>query len=376
MLEFPCMVYVLAALHCLVPFDQRNWLKRGVGFALFGALALWSKQHALFLGLVPFVLAAITRQWRALFSRQLWIPAAILGASAIGLSLLTLPFKATGVNQLVDNTVDVTWFEAVVAHNFGFYLLGSPSIFGPALLTLMVAAIVAWPVFLRGRNPGLELFVSWGACAFFLLLILGPYDLRYLFFVYPAVLVIAFATLERASERLLPERAAWVPIAAVIGWVVVAGLQVPASFLTGPDQVASIIVHGKPERVLYCGNTDGHFIFAVRTRDSQANTVVLSGEKLLAESAFSANRLEQLAKEYGIDDVVVEHTARMQPCNDLDLSQLPTMEMKQQVTMTSSLSRFDGGTLTVFHFTGPREEDGAPLRMKVPKLKGSVAVTF
>jgi hypothetical protein len=86
--------------------------------------------------------------------------------------------------------------------------------------------------------------------------------------------------------------------------------------------------------------------------------------------------LEQLASEYGIDDVVVEHTTRNQPCNALELGQLPSMEMKEQLTMTSSRARFNGGTLTVFHFIGPRQEDGAPLKMKVPKLQGSVAVTF
>jgi len=86
--------------------------------------------------------------------------------------------------------------------------------------------------------------------------------------------------------------------------------------------------------------------------------------------------LERLAEEYGIDDVVVEHTARNQPCNALDPGQLSTMSMERQVSMTSSLPRFDGGTLDIFRFTGSRAEDGAPLKMKVQKLKSSVDVTF
>jgi len=386
MLEFPCLVFLLAALHCLVPLDLvpldpgndgRAWLKRGLGFALFGAAALWSKQHALFLGMVPFALVALRRQWRSLVSLRLWVPPIILGLSAIGLTLLTLPFKATGVTQLVDSTVDISWFQAVVVHNFRFYLNGSPAIFGTVLLTLMVASILAWPLFLRGRNPGLELFVAWAACAFFLLLILGPYDLRYLFFVYPALLVIAYASLERVSERFLPKRLAWMPIAAAVAACTIAGLQVPAVFLTGPSEAASIVVTGKPERVLYCGSTDGNFIFAVRARDAHANTIVLSGEKLLSETKFSAESLEQLAEQHGIDQVVVEHTDRKQPCSALDPGQLPTMKMEQQIRMTSSLPRFDGGTLTVYRFVGLRQEDAAPpLKMKVPKLKGSVNVTF
>jgi hypothetical protein len=133
MLEFPCLVFLLAALQCLVPLDPGNdgraWLKRGLGFALFGAAALWSKQHALFLGMVPFALVALRRQWRSLVSLRLWVPPIIFGLSAIGLTLLTLPFKATGVTQLVDNTVDISWFQAVVVHNFRFYVNGSPGDF-------------------------------------------------------------------------------------------------------------------------------------------------------------------------------------------------------------------------------------------------------
>jgi hypothetical protein len=65
------------------------------------------------------------------------------------------------------------------------------------------------------------------------------------------------------------------------------------------------------------------------------------------------------------------------PCSALDPGQLPTMKMEQQIRMTSSLPRFDGGTLTVYRFVGLRQEDAAPpLKMKVPKLKGSVNVTF
>jgi len=376
MLEFPCMMFLLGALHCLIPFDERRWFRKAIGFALLSSAALWSKQHALFLGMIPFVLVILQRQWPLLASLRLWIPAMIFGAAAALLAALSLPFGSTGVSQLVDD-VDVSWFKAVPWHNLLFYVGNLPRSVGWVPVGLLVATLLLWSLRRFRRDPRHDLYIAWAVSSFFLLLILGPYEDRYLFFVYPPLLVIAYSVIESASGRLLTERFAFIPGLTVALICAAMGIQVPGSYLTGPSEAAAALVDATPHRILYCGNADGNFIFAVRALDKGVKTVVLSGEKLLWESKYSAKTLEELATRYRIDRVVTEHTPRRQLCNELDPSSLSTMEKKKEIPMTSSLARFDGGKLTIYHFNGIQQDSNEQtLKMEVPKIGSSVDIKF
>ncbi len=63
MLEFPALAFALGALFCLRDLEKGYPWSRAYPFALLAASAVWTKQHTVFLGLVPFVLVLLQRNW-------------------------------------------------------------------------------------------------------------------------------------------------------------------------------------------------------------------------------------------------------------------------------------------------------------------------
>ena len=61
MLEFPALAFTLGALYCLRDLDKGYPWSRAYPFALLTAAAVWTKQHAVFLGLVPFIIILLQR---------------------------------------------------------------------------------------------------------------------------------------------------------------------------------------------------------------------------------------------------------------------------------------------------------------------------
>jgi 4-amino-4-deoxy-L-arabinose transferase-like glycosyltransferase len=374
MLEYPSMVFCLAALHCLSWTRENSGWRKGLGFALLGAAAFWSKQHSVFLAFVPFVYLALRHEWRGLSRFRLWWPVGLLGVAIVALARLSARFRGTGVKQVVDG-FDSTWFQEVFLHNTVFYVTAFAGSIGIVSFLLLGVALIAWLAALWKSNPQFELFGAWALSAFAMLLALGLYDVRYTFYVYPPLLAMAYATVKRASAKILTKQTAWVPVGLFMGASAVAGLQVPAPRLTGISEAASAIVTERPQRILYCGSADGNFVFAVRSLQPSLDTVIFSGEKLLEPSSFSVDALDTLVRDRKIEYVVVEHTPRPQMCNALNAGKLGSLQLEKKIPMTSSLRRFDGGTISIYRFAGTfAPSDTPPLNMEVPRVGLSVEV--
>ena len=79
MLEFPAMVFTLAALYCLRDMSSSFPMRRAIFFAIFAAMAVWTKQHAVFLGAVPFLDVLATRRWRRFREAPFWVGSILFG---------------------------------------------------------------------------------------------------------------------------------------------------------------------------------------------------------------------------------------------------------------------------------------------------------
>ena len=66
MLEFPSLAFALGALYCLPNMETGYPAWRAIPFALLAGTAVWTKQHTVFLGLVPFLLIVLRGNWRML----------------------------------------------------------------------------------------------------------------------------------------------------------------------------------------------------------------------------------------------------------------------------------------------------------------------
>jgi hypothetical protein len=373
MLEFPSMVFTLGALCCLADLDQEYSIKRAIPFALLAGAAVWTKQHAVFLGAVPAIHAVLTRRWRRLIQLPFWVSSVLFGAAVYGLILLSKPFQNAGVNQMSTSGRDVYYIITRTLPAYlgwvGENLKGLPGIFA-------ICAIGAYVWSLRlpdRRKPGLSLYIAWLAAVVALLTDLGPVTPRYLFYLFPAAVAIGYGWLYNGVRRIAGE--AWAAIAlAVFGlaWLL-NGFLAPNDFLRGPGAAAKWVANGKPTRVLYAGEADGNFIFAVRSLDPMFNVTVIPTGKLAA-GLYSPDEIQTLCRKYSLEWVVLESGPMVHSWSTLRETLPQFAKLEQSIPLESSRSRWKSGTIDVYHVpleTKPTQEE---LQLQVPKLGGSLRV--
>lgn len=159
MLEFPSLVFILLAVHSIRDLS-RFTLWRGLAFVLLAG-------------------AALARRWHLLADKAIWITAALAILPVAGLSMFSSLFRGTGTDQVVQSQV----LGRTILHHVEFYWESTAVLFELAGASLLVAGVAcALVITLRGQpKSGLALHLAWASSAFAVLLLLGPYDPRYLF---------------------------------------------------------------------------------------------------------------------------------------------------------------------------------------------------
>jgi 4-amino-4-deoxy-L-arabinose transferase-like glycosyltransferase len=373
MLEFPTMVFTLGALHYLRDLERGYSLSHGLKYAVLAAAAVWSKQQAVFLGVVPFVFVVFARRWRLLFDKAIWISFMVFGGLVYLLTRLSVPFQNTGVNQVSTTN----WLPAIFGHNWRFYVRVLRAELGTGPAILVAVAFVAFLLLPRRGRRDLaanDLYLAWALPAIGLLLVIGPFAERYLFLAFPALLVIGYAALLRISGWLLPPQRAWYAPAAVAAAYFLFHLNTPITFMRGPSEAARKVVSAAPGRVLYCGQTDGSFIFAVRSLDPDLRTVVIRGDKL-SRSTFDPVQFEDFAHRYGIRHIVLESTPAGSPWDRLRASPSPSMVLEQEIPLACSQRRWNGD-LRVYRFTNPSPNPDNTLKLPIPVIGSDLEARF
>jgi 4-amino-4-deoxy-L-arabinose transferase-like glycosyltransferase len=360
MLEFPSMVFVLPALYFLRDFEQRYTMRHAILFAGFAAAGVWTKQHAVFLGAVPFLLIVLNRRWRRLLEAPLWVGSVLFGAAVIGLVALSKMFHGTGVDQVSTSASDVYW---IVTRTLPAYLgwIGNALKGVPGVFLLCAIGTYAFGSRKRdGAKPKLALYFAWIIAICALLVVLGPVSPRYLFFAFPAAVAIGYAWLFHGCRWLWGERSAnAVALAFTAAWFVV-GLFVPLEFLEGPGAAAAAVVHGAPARVLYIGSADGNFVFAVRALDPQLQVTVIPGWKL-GRSVFEESPIDVLCRKYGIESVVVEKTPGLPYWSNIRDRVRAAGKFERSFPLRSTRTRWQSGTVEVYRFAVPPPAQALPL---------------
>lgn len=372
MLEFPSMVFTLAALYCLRDLDNEYPLSRALPFALFAAIAVWTKQHAVFLGAVPAIHAVWTRQWRRFVQVPFWVSSAILGVAVYGLILLSRPFQNAGVNQISTSSSDVYWILTRTIPSYlrwvGANLMGVSGVFA-----LCAIGAYAWSARRSRRDkPRTVLYLSWMAAVIALLIDLGPVTPRYLFYLFPAAITLGYVWLYFGVRRLTDERKARIVVTAFGAIWLVAGLFAPNDYLRGPAEAAKVVVNGQPNRILYAGEADGNFIFAARTLDPSMNTTVIPLGKL-PHASNSAEEIEALCRKYGIKWVILEQAPTVHWWLKLKETLPEFAKLERSIPLESSRARWRSGTIDIYRVP----TDGKPvedLQLEVPKLGGSLRI--
>jgi len=366
MLEFPAMAFVLLSIFLVREVDRFYVLGSTLLAGAAAACAVWTKQNV-FLGLMPFIHLALAGKRPSLRTLTVWIPSAFVGASAAGLLLLDnaawLAASHSSISQLSSlfklnwTGTNHTWprlaFADLFASHLEFYADGLLQTFGVLPCLIAAVAISLCLAVRRWRAKYLALtrmYFAWIVSVFVILFAIQPQDIRYAFFAYPPLVVVGVSALVLILSEWIPERRLSY-LLAILGvlWAAV-HFQSP-QFLRGPSDAARAVVTGNAQRVLYCGRTNGSFIFAVRTLDPSLQTVVIRGDKLPPE-LFQAARFEEFAARYGIKRIVLEQTPVPVSWDLLLMQPSASMRLERDIPLVSSTAA-NNGRLRIYRFINP-----------------------
>jgi hypothetical protein len=370
MLEMPTLVFMLAALYQLHRMDEGLSPGRALAYAAMASIALWTKQQAVFLGLMPFAYIVLARRWRLLARKEIWLVAAVFGSAVLAFTALTSQFSGgSGGAQEIPR-------QAYIARTFSpravYYLNAIVQTLGwiPAVWVGLAYLYALRNVGFLRRDTRLGLYLAWAPCFFATLFLTGHLDQRYLFFLYPPLIVLGLLALERAGSAIFPARWAWCAPVAVAG-VCLAAIpsHSPRQAVRGPAEAADHVAGG---RILYCGKLGtGNFVFSVRSRDPKLQSIVIRADSL--DSKFTAADIDQFARRYGIDFIVAPQPAKAEPCDALRAGVPPTMVLKSEVPLQSSDAN-QVGSIKIYRYTSPSPDPERNVKIRVRKLRRHIEV--
>jgi len=197
---------------------------------------------------------------------------------------------------------------------------------------------------------------------------LGPVAARYLFFIMPAAIVIGFAWLFHGCRRLWGEPSAGVVAGVFAAGFFVAGFFIPFDFLRGPSVAARVVVEGRPTRVLYAGDADGNFIFAVREFDPDRQIIVVPVVKL-PRNLVKTGDVAKICRLYGIEWLVFENTPS-HPWSSLQAAVPAGAKLERSIPLRSSRYRWRQGSIDVYRFAAANTQNPGVLQLSVPRMEG------
>jgi 4-amino-4-deoxy-L-arabinose transferase-like glycosyltransferase len=373
MLEYPALTFTLSALYCLRERDRTFTIGRALLFGLLAGAAVWTKQHTVFLGAVPILCTLRKGQRHLLLEKPLWIATAIQGAAVLCLIALSKQANGTGIDQVNTSVKDIHWIFTYTAPAYFTWIVADMRGFAGCFAFTVIAVYLASLRKRSGKTAHLGIYFAWIFSYALVLLALGDINSRYLFFAFPASITIGYAWLFQGCASFWGERRAQiVTYGFALAWLVI-GFFVPREFLRGPGEAAAFVTQGSPARILYAGEADGNFIFAIRSLDPQLQMTVIPAGKL-PPSSFEPDALEEFCRRYGVDWIVFENVQSKHTWSILADARPAFLKLERSFPIASSRSRWRTGTIDVYRFIIPPNPAGGVLELPVHKIGGSIGV--
>ena len=339
MLEVPALFWVLASSVFMVSARTAWRLRDAILAGSLAAAAVWTKQ-SIFVGLIPLLLLA-TRRFTGLRSRNVLIFFAIFGFSLVGYMMLGRAADFSGISK---DWAPVSIPDRVMRgiHYYGSVLYRQ---FGQVAIAVIIAAAVLFRTALRNAvsRDIFIFYLSWLAASFGVLLVVPAYDKRYLWFAYPALVVVAATTVHSVLAKYSDLRKANVAVVAIATVFFVWNLRTEPLRVTGTAAAARLT--GTGGRILYCGTSNGSFIFAMRMFDERRTTHVIRADKVV--SSLRDLGLAPFVRKFGINTIVAEANPSSSSCDDFRQNAARLDAKRESVPIRSNLALMNG-TLEIY----------------------------
>jgi 4-amino-4-deoxy-L-arabinose transferase-like glycosyltransferase len=372
MLEFPALALAIWSLYCLLPVQERFPLWRAVVFALVAGASVWTKHFTVFLGVALVLYLLLSGRRRLLLRAGPWVSVAIFYSLVASLAWISTLVHGAGVDQAIPKAklpIYLAYWRLLV-RNTAFYVTEYYNVTGPAGMILIAAIIAAILLGLYKRKQE-AIYVSWAITSLAVVLLLRPYATRYLFFTYPAIIVLGYVGLSRIMERFTVRTRYVKATAFVVTALAVVQYPYRTLYLLGPDEAARILAQMDAKRILYCGGTDGNFILNYRINHAGLDTAIITGEKLPV-STFTPEHFEQFAHDYGVQYVVLETASgKREHWASLVAAPPEKLVLERQIALSSSTERWNG-ELRIYRYTDPSPQPKSNLAMRMYMIGGTM----
>jgi len=221
------------------------------------------------------------------------------------------------------------------------------------------------------RSPlreGEALFFAWTLCYIGFVLAITPWDMRYLFYLAPAVTVLLFSAVEEIASATGVRRVWPALCAAAIGISSLVSWQQPDR-LEGFYEAARTVTGMRPARVLICSERNGAFITGLRTLQDHPESIVIRGDAFPREF-FQQEKFTAFLHEYGIDAVVIDDTLAADAWEAVRHARIAPLQLRQTIPIAAQ--NVPGGEILVYAHTNPSPNPASAIRLRSTMVGGGL----
>ena len=227
--------------------------------------------------------------------------------------------------------------------------------------TLAAGCAVIWLLWKqRGQTSddvGSPVLAAWILSGSIVPLLLRPFDIRYIFGLLPALLIVVLLGIQSPARRLAIRPGT---MAALATLAVISSFILEITYSGGNGRVCGTAQHiasSAPKRVLICSTRNGSFTFALRTLQADHGTSVLRGDRLTSAEVKPA-AFADLLHRYGVDYVVLHDAPQTAAFDAIPAAALTELTLEKVIPVTGNIP--DKGLISIYKHlhatTGPVEE--------------------
>jgi hypothetical protein len=218
---------------------------------------------------------------------------------------------------------------------------------------VIVLASVVLARFTSGWFRSGDVFLSWIAASLGLLLVIPPFDGRYLFYTLPPLAIVIFAACDTVAARLKAPLALRATVLLAVATAAVLTWQSPVRQVTGFDEAARYAAIRSPRRLLILSKSyNGAFVFEFRARQTARRTLLLRGHGLPPDQ-FQGPDFLRLLHELGVEYVVLHDSSRPEPWESV--RGIRDTRLIHEAGFRAAITGEPHGSIHIYRFTDPSD---------------------